>query len=835
MPTSVRIFCAAYFRLFRLRFIESPISWYHMTILEDDLLVKAYRTHFLVLALYTLLVMGLTWPLAAHIVTHIPGSEVWAFDESTFVWNMWWFKFSLLDQGQSPLYTNYIFYPLGIDLVLYTFNFFNAMLSLPLQMILPLALASNFAILFAYVTSGYGTYLLLLYLLIPGRGRVMSQSDIFACRLAAFLAGAVYAFAASRMIYAALGHYDMVTAQAFPFYALFLLKALRQTGYKNAILAGVFAVFALLAEMIFGVFLLFLTLILVFFELRAARAPQPNSDGPFSLWLGEYRLWPKGQRLLWVASSLAVLAVTAAVLWSPIMIPILRAFAQGDYALTGWGEGLKLSADLVGWFTPTPLHPVLGADEWSAHLRAVVEGSTRFLDVNTVFLGYGVLLLAITGTLAAWKPVRAWATSAAVFAVFTLGPLLQINGRLLFPLDNLLREQGLSQDVTFPMPFALLHYIPIIKANRVPNRFSVVLSLSLAVLVGYGVSKLLGLLSRSGRRPRAILISNVIAGCLLLVIVLFDQVSVPLPLIDAQVPEPYAAIAAEPGDYAVLQLPLGWRNSFGTRGAERTQLQYYQTLHHKRMLTGNISRSPDFKFDYFTHIPLFRSLTETELYREVDSETLDRARAQAGELMTLYDVRYLIIHEPIPLRYPYVDTMPATRDLAFSLLPLDSKPVASGDGATVYRVIQPPLPDPLRVDFGGWASAPYRGQGWAEDEEIFAATANWVLGTEARFFFPVRGLGARRLVIHMAPFTYLGASPQRLSLSVNDQVLDAAFPLREGWQPIEVMLPASLLRQGLNTVILHFDHATPPSAVMPGASDDRPLAAAVDWLEVGQR
>jgi hypothetical protein len=842
--------------------------------------VKRYRAHVVVLALYTLLALGLTWPLAAHLSTHIPGSAVWAFDESTFVWNMWWFKFSLLNLGQSPLHTDYIFYPLGIDLILYTYNFLNALLGLPLQMVLPLPLASNLVILFAYVMSGYGGYLLVAYLLARSRQTGAGQASGLSRQIAAFIAGAAYAFAASRMIYAALGHYDMVTAQWFPFYALFFLKTLRQPGYRHAILAGVFAAFALLAEMIFGVFLLFLTLILLFFELRT---PQPltaethgRAQPPFgkavhrsgslresAASLRDSERSPSKENSLrplrlggGMLPRLAVLALTAALLWSPVMLPVLRAFGQGDFALAGWGEGLKLSADLAGWFTPTALHPLFGAKDWPAYLRAVVEGHTPFLDVNTVFLGYGMLVLAIIGALGAWKQARAWAWSAIAFAMFTLGPLLQVNGHYLFPLDNLLREQGVAQDVTIPLPFALLHYIPIIKANRVPNRFSVVLSLALAVLVGYGVFYLLGKISnrksanqlsaishqRSAVGGRQSVISNLqspisllVAGCLLLGVVLFDQVSVPLPLTDARVPAPYTQIAAEPGDFAILQLPLGWRNSFGTRGAERTQLQYYQALAHKRMLAGNISRAPDFKFDYFTRLPLFRALTEVELYRQPDAETLARARAQAGELMTLYDVRYLVVHEPIPLRYPYIDTMPATRDLAFALLPLDPAPVASGDGATAYRVVQPPLPDPLRVDFGTWTAAPYRGEGWGDDEEVFSASANWVLGTEARLFFPVRGSGDRRLALRITPFAYPDAPSQTVDLVLNDKPVRWTLYMGEGWQVMETTLPESMLRQGLNTLTLRFDHATRPSDVLPGVSDERPLSAAVDWVEVGRQ
>ncbi|MGQ9787663.1 MAG: hypothetical protein ACUVSJ_14525, partial [Anaerolineae bacterium] len=454
-----------------------------------------------------------------------------------------------------------------------------------------------------------------------------------------------------------------------------------------------------------------------------------------------------------------------------------------------------------------------------------VEGHAPTQDVNTVFLGYGVLALALLGCVFAWRHVRAWAWGAFLFALLTLGPLLQINGRYLFSFDNLLREQGLAQDVTIPLPFALLHYIPIMRANRVPNRFSVVLVLALAVLVGYGVTVLLRHLERLPKW------STMFATAFLLALVLFDQVSVPLPLSDARVPEIYREIAAQEDDFAILELPLGWRNSFGTLGAEETRLQYYQTYHHKRLLAGNISRAPAFKFDYFKRIPLFYAITEAEMYRAPDEDTLARARAQAGELLTLYDIRYLLVHDPIPLRYPYVDTFQKTRELALALLPHEPVPLTLADGVLAYRLIQPSLPNPLHVDLGDWRSLPYLGEGWGDDEEVFGTMANWVIGTQARLFFPVRGTGERRLALRIAPFMHPGAAQQMLSLTLNGLPLGRSVDLDEGWQIVSVRMPEATLRQGLNTLILQFTYAIPPATVLD-IPDDRPLAAAVDWMEV---
>ena len=50
--------------------------------------------HALVLSLYAALAVVLTWPLVRHLGTHVPGSYTWAFDEYTFIWNTWWFRYS---------------------------------------------------------------------------------------------------------------------------------------------------------------------------------------------------------------------------------------------------------------------------------------------------------------------------------------------------------------------------------------------------------------------------------------------------------------------------------------------------------------------------------------------------------------------------------------------------------------------------------------------------------------------------------------------------------------------------------------------------------------------
>jgi len=779
---------------------------------------KQYRPHLIVIGLYTLLTLFLTWPLAAHLPTHVPGEATWAFDESTFLWNMWWLKFSILNLQQTPLESNYIFFPLGIKLTTYTFNLFNAAFGLPLQLAFSLPLASNLTLLFSYVSSAYGAFLLSLHLLrremtADRRVRSLPLGPPTADRqfpsstpllptpysllpipyyFAAFAAGAVFAFSASRMMYAALGHYNFVTIQWFPFYTLFLLKVWRSSNFKTIFLTSLFAAFCLYAELTYSVFLIFITLI---------------------LWVDEWRMISNNSPFARSLIRLAAVGLVTFLLTAPFVLSVLPDFLDPAYAEPGWGEGLKLSADLAGLVTLTPLHPLSGQD-WLRELRAVIEGASRFSDVNTLFLGYGILALALFGYVVRRRESKVWLWSAIIFTVLSLGPLLTINGQNHFDLDGL--------EVTFPLPFALLHYLPLINANRVPNRFGIPLTLALAVLVGYAVSRFTFHVSRFTLRtwsPSSNFLflrrTNVIFYFLILSLLLFDQYSVPLPLTDARIPEVYSQIGAEPDSFTLMQLPLGWRNSYGTLGAEQTQLQYYQSTHHHPILGGNTSRNPAFKFDYYAKIPLFAALTETELYRSVDETTLQRARLQAAELMTLYDIKYLVIHDPIPHRKPYEDTFIATRRLALDLIPHHPEPVYESSGVQAFAVQPADIPNPLSLDFGDWRSDPYRGDGWAGNEEIFAASANWATATDAVIFFPVRSAGDHYVAIQIAPFSYPGMPGQTISLALNGNYLANSFSLREGWQTIEAVLPEAYLVAGLNRLTLHFAHTAQPRQVLP--------------------
>ncbi|MEZ4771007.1 MAG: hypothetical protein R2844_21635, partial [Caldilineales bacterium] len=294
---------------------------------------RTRRSFLLVLLLFSGLAVALTWPLVTRLATHVPGSDTWAYDEYTFLWNIWYLKSALIDQHISPLFTDLTFYPLGMGLVMYTFNLMAAALALPIHLATGnIPLSSNLVNLASSVLGGFGTYLLVVYLL-SSRLRRSASTHPTTRHAPAIIAGLIYAFAASRSVYLALGHYMIVTTQFVPFFLLYFVKLLDKGRTRDALLAGLFAALCLLTDMLFGVLLgLMAAVLLVDWWLQRRKQPAAARE-------------PSTRSLL---GKLAVMAALAAIISAPLLIPTLREGFSADYAVEGWGHSEKLSADLVG-------------------------------------------------------------------------------------------------------------------------------------------------------------------------------------------------------------------------------------------------------------------------------------------------------------------------------------------------------------------------------------------------------------------------------------------------------------------------------------------------------
>ena len=738
------------------------------------------RTFLLVVAAYTVLALVFTWPLAANFATHVPGDGS---DDPALAWNLWWVKYALLDLHTSPLTTDFMFYPIGINLAYFTITLLNGLAAIPLQALFGLIAANNLIVLAYFVLSGLGAYLLALDVL-AGAAHELNVDEAVR-HAAAFLAGLVFAFAPGKFLFAGFGQFNVLSTAWIPFYIWALLRLVRQPSRRWAVWTGIFLLLNGLAEYTYASFVLIFTAFYLFYLWLTDRtllfAPPAHVDGSHGP-LARLRWWLQrwNGRLL---GSLAVAGFIFVIGFSPFLYEMLREIRiEGDYMMAGWGFADVFSADLLGFFVPSVLHPLFGT--WARGFN--------FTYTNFATVGYTTLFLATVAVLLS-RRLRFWAWSALAFAVVMLGPVLHINGQYIFDLDGLA--------IRVPLPFILLHYIPLSKGNRYPSRYTVMLALCLAVLAAWGVAWLLGRLAATHQSAsqcsRRSAWTAAVVFVLILGLVSFESLSVPLPLSDLRAPAIYEQLRQEPGDFTVLELPLGWRNGFRISGAQHNAImyeQFYQTVSQKRMLGGNTSRNPEFKFDYFVRAPLIRSFIALEENRPLPPGAAEVDRRLANDVLRFLDVRYVIVHPPY--------TGGPVDDYARSVMPLEK--IYDRDGVVAYRVVLLPAPGSVTVTMTSDLGRLYLGEGWGEPEGGY----RWIQRQDARVFLPLQANQAYVLTLHaMAP-----GPGQVVRLRLNGRDL-ASAAMSEGWQDLRFELPAGQVRAGLNEITLAYDRSFP---LLPG-------------------
>ncbi len=587
-----------------------------------DAMGKRWRTHLTVLAAYAALAAVLTLPLALHFSTHVTGDGI---DDPALAWNLWWAKFALVDRHLSdPFLCRWMFYPIGINLAFYTLTLLNGAIAIPLWTTLGGVPTVNVSMLLSFVLAGYGTFLLTLTLL-PRKAASTRWG-----RLSAFLAGIFYAFAAPKLFYAALGQFNIASSQWIPFTVLYLERLRRGWRWRDALLAALFLTLQAWAEMSFAAFLILWIALWAAWEIVEALLARRWDD-----------LWK-------LASRLALVGAFFAVGISPVlarMLPDMRTY--GDFMAPGGGFADVFSTDLLGFFLPTMHHPLLGG----------LVGRMHFPHDKgqQLYLGYTLLALALWG---AWRGrkrrrVAFMTLAAAVFFLLTLGPSVRFD----------------RHDLGVPGPFLLLAHVPLLKGNRYPSRYSVLLFLALSQMAAYALA--------TWRPRRQTLAAGAIAA-----LFLAEHLSVPLPLSDLRVPRAYDAIASDGGAGAVLEIPLGWRNGFDVFGKQDVAIMYaqwYQTAHQHPIVGGNTSRNPEIKFRYFLETPFFRSIAALESGHRLPADAGKRDAEVARRLACDLNIRYVAIH-PAKVRQE-------TADYVRQALPLHL--LASDDTTLVYRIDLP--------------------------------------------------------------------------------------------------------------------------------------------------
>ncbi len=702
---------------------------------------------------YVLFTLVLTYPACLGLGREyvIPGAR----DHDWHLYDIWWVKHAIVDLGTTPTYTTQIWHPFGGQYILSTP--FNELATIPLQIGLSLTRAMTFIWLFAFATSGFTAYLLALH---------FTRN-----RAASFIAGLVFAFSTYRWAHS-FGYLGLHSVQWMPLYALGLFKLWDKPTARNAVRLTIFLVLALMAEYLTyaAYFIMFFTLLFVVYHFLADRKALLRTRFLLTFGLANLAGW---------------------LLMAPAYFSLLAGL-QGAFREAGL---VGASTDLLGFFMPSSLHPVLGP--YVSHL-----------DGYSNYMGYLVLGLVIVAVVKKrGRPVTFWLVTGLTAMILSLGPVLHCNGLVELEIPS----EGLS--TLIPLPYWLVLCVPFIQQLRAPGRMVATLELALSVLSAYGLQVIWRGL-KSSRGLYKVLLFGAMA-----VLIPFESLFIFPFYVDTQSripPAVYAQIATYKDNLAVLEVP-----SNQTRTKYMWQLalyMYYVTVHQHPLVGGwgvRTSTKPQVFIDTTMFIRELSYAQEAMLgLPDIAANDFFWLVEQGARILHQYGIGYVVVHRALlePEEEPVVAYM---LDRALG-------PPFYDDGETVaYKVPLPPAPKPparekIVVGNGWYRKMIYEGhpaRPMRDFGTIFVFEPKPKLARLKLSAFSANGEKMIDLLVNGAPIgTYLFTEDRPLTYKTR------SFPLQAGQN--EIALRVQQADEPDPTRLIHVNAFVSEASIEPALEAD---------------
>jgi hypothetical protein len=547
-------------------------------------------------------------------------------DTDTYMklWDNWWLQNHAFNQP-SLTFTDVLFHPIGLDLSFHSISWTVAFLSWLLTILSDAITAYNLTILIAIFATAYAAYLL--------------ARQFVRYRAAAWLAGAIYSFAPYHIAHAG-GHTDLIHLAPIPLAVLLLFVAVTQSSALAALGAALMVGMAAFTSLYIMVFALL-------------------TVGPVLLFLLlDGRRWSKAR----VWRVVVLFGLASALLLGMRLIPIFRDVGALAEAIEAKYAASDSQTDLLSYVLPSHLNPLFAP--------LTKEIASRFGHMSRNWPAYlGIIPLALSAGALTWRKRRRlamlWLSIGLLFAILSLGPVLSFNG-------------SVYEDIV--LPAQLLSWFPPIRAVGRPDFFVIGVLLPLAMLAALGFDRLL--IRLEGQRTFQIALMIALPGLLLV-----EFWSGPFPGGPSRPSSFYEQLAREPGDFAIIQLPMG--------RSESKRYLYLPTIHQKAIVEGLSGRTPPEAYSYIQGNHLLNSWFSGE---PLDCATLPRRRfASALDQLIDDDFRYVVVHHAeseFPARFAeYLPYDPIYQDRGLTAFKLDDL-LENPPCHDVYeRVMDPPSPD----------------------------------------------------------------------------------------------------------------------------------------------
>jgi hypothetical protein len=378
-------------------------------------------------AIFAMLSLAISWPLARDFTTALTGSGL---DAMSHLWGVWHAAQALL--GREPFFsTSLLYYPAGTSLLLHSAGPVAGALAFPFWPLGPIA-AYNGGLVAGLTLTGYAMYLL--------------ARDLGCSRAASFCAGVILLSAPEHLV-GLRGHLEKVFLGLMPLAFLALRRAhdpRQSIGWSAA----------------FGVVSLLLLLHSPFQFVQVALSAPLITVAALAV--------AQERRQIWLRAGAAALA--AAIIAGPLVAAIAHAANDPAMAIDRSMESVGHQPDLVQFVLPPTFSRVFG--EWSA---ATLTASAVRPEVETeAAIPLAALALGAVALVHARRAAGAWIAIGVFGILLSIGPSLRIAG----------------VDTTMPMPYAWIAALPGLDFLRTPARFMQVAFVGIAAAAGVGFGTL---------------------------------------------------------------------------------------------------------------------------------------------------------------------------------------------------------------------------------------------------------------------------------------------------------------------------------------------------------
>ncbi len=503
--------------------------------------------HLTLIALYSLIVIIFTWPLSLHLFDQsLRGYdyviEGVPYDRDQNIWNLWWFYKAFFEFHSNPFHTNYLFYPLGVDLYLHTLSPVNAFMGALVGKWFGWLGAYNFVSLVDFVWCGHAAYLLAVYL---------TRN-----KLAAFVAGFFFMLAPQHYFNLHHAQLNVITLQFLPLFLLYFFK-LGRLDFRNP--------WQFLRNKKWWLYTLScaLCLVLTTFADQYILVYSLIIAGLYYLWYGLPFFWRgewlKPARLLILTLPSMALA---GVLILPFLLKTLNSISSGQWVKV---SNEAVSMDLVTLFMPPVNNIFLGAKGSEFGQAFFIQPDPRSYSIGLVGLG-----MALYGAVRC-KEARWWGLVLGVAVVLALGAEIRLA----------------AMGTGIPMPGKWLNKLPVLEVMRYSKRWIGPASLAIAVLSAYALHFHLEKIPQTFSSPfKNWKKYGLVLGALGLFMLEAEPWPVALSGDLAKIPEAYTQGILPVTDHkAIFEIPYSQKNS--AKAGE----MYWQTAHERPIIGGYLSRA----------------------------------------------------------------------------------------------------------------------------------------------------------------------------------------------------------------------------------------------------